>query len=102
MKTLADILRESREEIERHGKVIDKLIAESKEAGVEWPEVVDLTEGRYYYIVDTSGHDFYLNQLVKLTGKFDYGSQLHCCQDDKGHSQAVRTDQLSIDPKRDD
>ena len=38
MKTLADILRESREEIERHGKVIDKLIAESKEAGVVWPE----------------------------------------------------------------
>jgi len=38
-KTLAEILADSREQAQKTVDVIDKLIAESKEAGVEWPEL---------------------------------------------------------------
>lgn len=40
-KTLAEILAESREQAQKTVDVIDKLIAESKEAGIEWPELED-------------------------------------------------------------
>ena len=62
MKTLADILRESREEIERHGKVIDKLIAESKEAGVVWPE----EEPKWAIVVGKNGPVYHRHELGSI------------------------------------
>lgn len=41
MKTLADILKECREEAQKTVDVIDKLIENTKEAGVVWPVLDD-------------------------------------------------------------
>jgi hypothetical protein len=39
MKTLAEILAENADEIIRQAEAINKLIAESREAGTVWPEL---------------------------------------------------------------
>ena len=38
-KTLEEILNEARDQAQATVNVIDRLIAESKAAGVEWPEI---------------------------------------------------------------
>ena len=41
-KTLAEILSDCREQMQQSIDTIDKLISESKDQGVEWPEVEEV------------------------------------------------------------
>jgi len=59
-KTLEQILAEAREQAEKTVSVIDKLIAESKRAGVVWPELEDNIveiDGEKYREVEKSSCD---------------------------------------------
>jgi len=82
-KTLEQILAEAREQAEKTVSVIDKLIADSKEAGVIWPELEpNRADYKLVPATDCRGCAFYIDEECTE----NYNPEFDCTGLDGGYN----------------